>query len=64
MRVYQTVVQQQSIPRCQGNMLSEAPQSRWSYSGFQASCHNIVEITTRTAIITEKLKNLCDYFKM
>jgi hypothetical protein len=26
-----------ALPR---NVLSEAPPSRWSYSGFQASCHN------------------------
>jgi hypothetical protein len=35
-----TVVQQRSILRCQGNVLSEAPPSRRSYSGFQASCDN------------------------
>jgi hypothetical protein len=40
MRVYQSVVQQLSIPRFHGNVLSEAPRSRWSYFGFQASCHN------------------------
>jgi hypothetical protein len=29
---------QRSIPCCNGNVLSEAPPSGWSYSGFQASC--------------------------
>jgi hypothetical protein len=42
MRVYQTVVQQRPIPRCHGNVLSEALPTRWSYSGFQASCHIIL----------------------
>jgi hypothetical protein len=41
MRVYETVVQQRSIPRCYGNVFSEALPNRWSYSGFQASRHNI-----------------------
>jgi hypothetical protein len=38
-RVHQTVVQQRSIPRCHGNVLSEALPSRWSYFGSQASCY-------------------------
>jgi hypothetical protein len=36
-----TVAQQRSIPRCKGKVLSEAQPSRQSYSGFQATCHNI-----------------------
>jgi hypothetical protein len=43
-RVYQTVVQQRSIPRCHGNVLSKALPSRWSYSGFQASRQNIIHM--------------------
>jgi hypothetical protein len=35
------VVQQRSVLCCQGSVLSEAPRSRWSHSGFQASCHYI-----------------------
>jgi hypothetical protein len=38
--VPKTVLQQRSIPHCQGNVLSESPPSRRSYSGSQASCHN------------------------
>jgi hypothetical protein len=38
------VVQQHSIPRCQGNILSEAPPSTRSDSGFQASCHNNINV--------------------
>jgi hypothetical protein len=37
-----TVVQQLPISRCQRNVLSEAPPSKQSYYGFQASCHNIL----------------------
>jgi hypothetical protein len=50
MRVYQPAVQQRSIPRCHGNMLREALPSRWSYSGFQASCHNSITLITLTMI--------------
>jgi hypothetical protein len=39
---HQTVVQQRSISRCPGNVLSEALPSRCSYSGFQASCNNVL----------------------
>jgi hypothetical protein len=37
MRVYQTVVHQRSIPRCQGNMLSEEPPSNDHIPAFW--CH-------------------------
>jgi hypothetical protein len=40
--VYQTVVQQRSIPRCHGNVLSEALRNRLSYFVFQGSSHNIL----------------------
>jgi hypothetical protein len=33
MPVYKAVTQQRFIPRCHGNVLSEALPSRWSYSG-------------------------------
>jgi hypothetical protein len=39
--IHQAVVQQRSIPRGHGNVLSEAASSRRSYFDFQASCHNI-----------------------
>jgi hypothetical protein len=32
-------VHQWFIPCCHGNVLSEAPPSRWSYCGFQVPCH-------------------------
>jgi hypothetical protein len=45
MLVYQTVVQQRSIPQCHGNVFSEALPSRWSYFGFLASRHNMSTFT-------------------
>jgi hypothetical protein len=59
MRIYQTVVQQRSIPRCHGNVLGEALPSRWSYSGFQPSCHNI--LLNVTIIILLIFTHSCRY---
>jgi hypothetical protein len=42
MRVYQTIVQQRSIPCCHENLVSEALPSRWSYCSFQASMSQYV----------------------
>jgi hypothetical protein len=36
-------------PRCQGDVLSEVLPSRRSYSGFQASCHNVLLFKRDTA---------------
>lgn len=54
MRVYQTVVQQQSIQCCHGNVLREVLSSRWSYSCFQASRHN-----TSTFIGKKRIEKIC-----
>jgi hypothetical protein len=50
MRVYQTIVQQQSIPHYHRNMISEALPSRWSYSSFHVSCHSMSLYTCLTLI--------------
>jgi hypothetical protein len=62
-----TVVQQRPIPRCQGNVLSEAPPTRRSYSGFQASCHNIVNVCVLIKVPNwvysfGKVRRLCIYY--
>jgi hypothetical protein len=43
--------QQRSVPRCQGNVPSEAPPSNWSYSGFQASCDTILSGVPQESVV-------------
>jgi hypothetical protein len=37
----QLEVHQRRLPCCHGNVLSEAPPSRWAHCSFHATCHNI-----------------------